>query len=143
MVFINGHKTIFIIAILLLTYGCSARKDFEFCFSTIVECDIAVSPVKIGDSYAPCGFLGSYAEIENNNYDFTKTIGHCGKMADGYRMEIPDSAWFEWGVAGVMHQKNLKMPSFPKLNPGEKYRVGFVIGYQDCVYVWINTVPKY
>jgi len=156
MVFIKRTLLIGILLNIFLLNGCSKKKDFQFCFSTMIEGMVGVSPVRIGNSYAPCGALGSFGderEVRDNNYNFEGTIGHCGKVVDGYRMEIPDSAYFEWTVQYEGHaarpdlweryEKKLALPPFPRLNPGEIYQVGFVIAYQDCVYVWIKTIPKY
>lgn len=131
---------------------CKKEAEFEFCFSTMVNGRVAVSAT-VGNTYVPCGYLSAFGGQETNEgYDFEKDTEICGASACCYTMEIPDSAFFEWGFRQEGHaarddlvehyKKRIKLPDFPKRKWNERYRVSFVIAYQDCVYCRIETVEK-
>lgn len=152
MEFIKNKLRIFLplIIMFVLFFRCKKEAEFQFCFSTMVNGSIDVSAI-IGDVQVPCGALSSGGVPETNEgYDFEKEMDYCGKSASGYVMEIPDSAFLDWGfqkegtsIDSVKHyKKRFKLPDFPKKKWDERYRIYFVIAYQDCVHCMIETIKK-
>ena len=152
MVYTKIRANYFLILILPVIFclKCKKEAEFEFCFSTMVNGTVFIS-TSIGNTRIPCGFLSSGGGLETNEgYDFEKEMGSCGKSASGYVMEIPDSAFLEWGFRheryincddSVKHyKKRFKLPGFPPKKWNERYRIYFVIAYQDCVHCEIETV---
>jgi hypothetical protein len=145
-------KSFLIITIIfssLLLPGCDRKYNFEFCFSSIVFGTIAVTTAQIGNADVPCGILSATcdgcdsSQANSREYNFEKDSNLCGSIADGYKIKLPDSAYLAWGgdPEGKSYQKRIKLPPFPPLKSNQKYQIGFGIGYQDCVYVRIKTVP--
>ena len=120
----------------------------QFCFTTIVNGHVFVD-ARVGNTYIPCGSLSSINGPESNSeYVFENDSDLCGATAAGYRMELPDTVYLEWGNAvdnsDTVYKKAIALPPFPPIDrKKERYSVGFCIGYQDCVYVRIDKVKKY
>jgi len=136
-----------LLPLMVLLVGCSKKYDMQFCFTTIVNGEVFVAEAIVGDAYAPCGMLSAGGGTKSNSeFDFDKLPDLCGSIASGYRMELPDSAFISWSSSKGPYEgyrKRLSLPPFPPIRRDEKYRIGFCIGYQDCVYVRIETIPNH
>lgn len=140
-----GYIKLLLTSLFFLFSGCGKECEFEFCFCTVVNGRVYVTETQIGKCSPPCGFLSSHGgKLSNEEYDFTKLKDRdlCGKSACCYHMEPPDSAFLGWGSEfdGESYDKRIKLPPYPKLKFGERYRISFSIAYKDCVYCKIEAV---
>ncbi len=160
-------KNVSTLLLLFLLLGCKKRGEVDLFITSILNGTTTIE-VNMDGLPIPNSSVLSGGQLDNN-YDFEKVKSH-GSISLYGRYNLPDSAHVVWSYTpyeylvpnkvGVMirseemvklfgeyrgrtsYEAYIKLPPYPKLKRGEKYRICLVVAYEDSVYTRIEAVKK-
>ena len=144
---------LFLVFLSTIIKSCFGTDGFEFEFSTIINNSEVSTNFIINNRDVPSlGICTSkYSKYSSNKKFAIEEMDsiHFPANACCYESQKPLTVKVNWSVTPLdnpdstaHYEKKLIIDDFPKKHYFERYKVSFVIGYQDCVFVKIESIDK-